>query len=158
MRLVGTKARLAGMSGTSMPDGNQGTGAVDTDVLERIGRRLERSTQFAEVAYRPEYAPNSVVAEYDMGYFPAAVERAYVRIRWYETDDFNVHYSEQYESGERWECRWDRHPNEHNTREHFHPPPNAATPGNDADYPRDWRDLVTLVLENLEERVRAFWE
>lgn len=29
--------------------------------------------------------------------------------------DFSVHYVEEHEDGGRWECRWDRHPNTHNT-------------------------------------------
>lgn len=74
------------------------------------------------------------------------------------TDDFTVHYSEQYGSGELWECRWDRHPNEHDSREHVHPPPNAATPGADAEYATDWRDVLARVLGALDERVQSFWE
>jgi hypothetical protein len=131
---------------------------VDYDVLDRIGTRLDGSERFAEVSIRPSYAPDLVVAEYSMGYFPAAVERAYLRIRWFENDDFNIHYSEQYNDGDRWECRWDRHPNLHNTRDHFHPPPDAATPGVDESHPTDWRDVLTEVLRALDERVQAFWE
>lgn len=70
-------------------------------------RRLEGNRRFSDVAYRPEYAPNSGVMEYDLGYFPADVERAYLRIEWFVTDDFRVHYSEQYSSGELWEFRWE---------------------------------------------------
>ena len=77
-----------------MPDEGTAVGAVDMDVLERIGARLSGSRRFAEVTHRPAYAPNSVVADYDMGYFPAAVERAYIRISWFVTDDFNAHYTE----------------------------------------------------------------
>lgn len=141
-----------------MADEDRDVGAVDIDVLERISRHLRGNSRFSEVAYRPKITPNSVIAEYDMGYFPAGVERAYLRLQWFDTDDFNVHYSEQYGSGTLWECRWDRHPNEHNTRDHFHPPPDAATPGEDATFARDWRDLLTRVLDDLDERVQAFWE
>lgn len=139
-------------------DDEPATGPIDYTNLRRIGRWLESSERFSDVRYRPEYAPESVVAEYDLGYYPAAVERAYLRLRWYETDDFSIHYSEQYGDGEQWECRWDRHPNEHNSRSHFHPPPAAATPGEDASYADDWRDVLTTVLERLDARVRAFWE
>ncbi|NHN47986.1 hypothetical protein G9464_10300 [Halostella sp. JP-L12] len=141
-----------------MPDDEQDVGAIDIDVLERIGRRLKGSSRIAAVAYHPEYAPNSVITDYEMGYFPAAVERAYLRIRWFETDDFCIHYSEQYDSGESWDCRWDRHPNDHNTRGHFHPPPEAGAPANDAEYSEDWRDVLARVLRDLDERVQAFWE
>jgi hypothetical protein len=134
------------------------TGPIDADVLGRIAGRIETSARFSTVAYRPESAPNAVVADYDTGYFPTVVERAYLRIRWFETDDFSVHYSEQYSDGTTWECRWDRHPNDHNTRAHFHPPPDAVTPGRDTTYPVDWRDILTRVLSELDDRVQSLWE
>jgi len=141
-----------------MPEEDQAVGKIDADVLERIGTQLSGSQRFEKVVFQPAYAPNAVVAEYDLGYFPAAVERAYLRISWFDTDNFNVHYSEQYESGELWECRWDRHPNDHNTREHFHPPPDAETPGDDVAHPNDWRDVLSQVLMVLDERIQSFWE
>lgn len=57
------------------------TGPIDADVLRRIAGRIETSIRFSEVAYRPDSAPNAVVADYDTGYFPAAVDRASLRIR-----------------------------------------------------------------------------
>lgn len=146
-----------------MPDdeasgSSRATGPIDAEVLRRIVGRLETSARFSTVVFRPESAPNAVVADYDTGYFPAAVDRAYLRIRWFETDDFSVHYSEQYRDRTNWECRWDRHPNDHNSRAHFHPPPDAVTPGTDATYPLDWRDVLTRVLGELDERVQSLWE
>lgn len=134
------------------------SGPVDPAVLDRIAAHLSRTDRFATVTARPAYAPNAVVAEYDLGYFPGGVTRAYLRIRWFETDDFNVHYAEQYRSGESWECRWDRHPNDHNTRGHVHPPPNAATPGVDEDFADDWRDVLATILTDLDDRIQAFWD
>ncbi|MCU4801758.1 hypothetical protein OB920_15365 [Halobacteria archaeon HArc-gm2] len=139
-------------------DTTGGVGGIDSDVLERIGRRLRGSARFSTVEYRPPYAPNAIVAEFDTGYFPAGVERASLRIRWFETDDFNVHYSEQYRDGESWECRWDRHPNSHNDREHLHPPPDAATPGEDATFADDWRAVISHVLSKLDARIQSFWD
>ena len=103
-------------------------GAIDPTVTDRIGRRLDGNPRFESVAVQPSAAPTSIVAAYDLGYVPAAVSRAYLQIRWYETDDFSVQYAEQY-GDSAWECRWDRHPNAHNTRSHLHPPPDASTPG-----------------------------
>jgi hypothetical protein len=139
-------------------ESNQSTAAIDYDILDRIGQRFRGSARIERMEFRPEYAPNSLIAEYNTEYFPAAINRAYLRIRWYENDDFNIHYSEQYTDETLWECRWDRHPNEHNTRDHFHPLPNATTPGQDEEYPRDWRDTITEVLEELDARIQAFWE
>lgn len=138
--------------------GGRGIGPIDRDVLERTGGYLRRSDRFSRVEFQPETAPNSIVASYDRGYFPTGVTDAYLQARWYVTDDFNVHYTEQYETGSQWECRWDRHPNDHNTRDHVHPPPEAATPGVDCEFPRDWRDVMALVLSSLDDRIQAFWE
>ena len=133
-------------------------GPIDTEILDRIAAYLARSDRFDDIQTRPEYAPNAVVADYELGYFPSGVTRAYLRIRWFETDDFSIHYSEQYQTGNKWACRWDRHPNDHNTREHFHQPPAASTPGEDADHPDDWRDVLTTVLTALDDRIKAFWD
>ena len=134
------------------------TGPIDAAVLDRIAAHLLRSARFESIHTRPAYAPNAVVADYDLGYFPSGVTRASLRIRWFETDDFSIHYAEQYQTSNSWECRWDRHPNDHNTREHFHPPPDAATPGEDDEYPPEWRDVLATVLARLDERIEAFWD
>ncbi|NHN60098.1 MULTISPECIES: hypothetical protein [Halorussus] len=139
-------------------ESNGDVGAVDTEVLERVARRLRGSSRFDGVVSRPEYALNSVVAEHDTGYFPSGIDRVYLRIRWFETNDFSVHYSEQYGDEKSWECRWDRHLNDHNSRDHFHPPPDAATPGKDENYSNDWRDVLTTVLKELDARIQAFWD
>ncbi len=139
------------------PDDSPCTGPIDAEPLDRIATRLTRGARFDELHARPPYAPNAVVADCDLGYFPGGVTRASLRIRWLETDDFSIHYSEQYQTENSWECRWDRHPNDHNTREHFHPPPDASTPGDDADYPNEWQDLLATVLTRIDERIESFW-
>lgn len=140
------------------PDSGEDTAPIDSDVLDRLGHRLAGSERFENVDFRPEYAPNSVVLSFDLGYFPAGVEQVSLHVRWYENDDFSFHYVEHWEDSDRWECRWDRHPNTHNTREHLHPPPDAATPGTDESYPDDWRDVVVAVLQELDAHIEAFWE
>lgn len=144
-----------------MPDNSAdppSTGPIDAELLDRIAVHLDRSARFDDIDTRPAYAPNAVVADYDLGYFPAGVRRAYLRIRWFKTDDFSIHYAEQYQTENSWECRWDRHPNDHNSRSHFHPPPDAPTPGEDEDYPNKWRDVLGTVLGRLDERIEAFWK
>ena len=143
---------------TPPTDGGRDVGPIDVDILDRIATRLSGDDRFSTVARQPEYAPDSVILEYDLAYFPSTVDRAYLRLRWYVTDDFTIHYSEQYENWEGWECCWDRHPNDHNTRAHFHPPPDAGTPGEDADYSCDWRDVLPTVITALDERIQAFWD
>lgn len=157
-RHVGFTAAMPDTGSSDDGAGDRGVGPVDPDVLDRIEGYLDGSERFSDVAVRPTHAPRSIRAEYDLGYFPPSVTHASLEIRWFETDDFNVHYSEQYSDGEQWECRWDRHPNDHNTRDHFHPPPAADTPGEDDEFPRDWREVMTLVLAELDTRVKSFWE
>lgn len=141
------------------PDLDSGRDAapIDYDVLDRIGERLASSARFETIDLQPEYAPDSLVVECDLGYFPALVERAHLRIRWYENDDFEVHYAEQYGTGSHWQCRWARHPNDHNSRDHFRPPPDAETPGLDESYPTDWREVLAMVLGELDGHTEAFW-
>jgi len=155
-----TRSLVASLA-PSMPDDvtePPDRGPVDSELLDRIATHLARSNRFNSIDTRPAYAPNAVIADYDLGYFPNGVTRAYLRIRWFETDDFSIHYSEQYQTGNVWECRWDSHPNDHNTREHFHPPSDASTPGSDREYPDDWRDVLTTVLTRLDDRIEAFWD
>jgi hypothetical protein len=141
-----------------MSEGPPGTGEIDTDVLDQITDSLRANSRVESVEVRPPYAPSSILVDFDTGYYPRAVERAYLRIRWFETDDFGVHYSEQYVDRDLWEVRWDRHPNDHNTRGHIHPPPDAATPGEDVEFSTDWRDVLSTVLSRLDERIQSFWE
>jgi len=90
-------------------------------------------------------------------YFPGSVS-AHIDIRWYRNDDFNIHYQETREDSV-WTCRWDRHPNAHNSRDHFHPPPVAnRTDAVDAQWPGDHRDMGQVVLDRIEERIETLWE
>jgi hypothetical protein len=133
------------------------TGPIDAEILDRIAAHLARSARFDDVRARPPYAPNAVVATYDLGDFPGGVRHASLRIRWFETDDFSIHYAEQYRRGNSWECRWDRHPNDHYARGHVHPPPDARTPGEDRTYSAEWREVLATVLVRLDDRIDAFW-
>lgn len=133
------------------------TGApVDFDRLDLIRDRLSGDDRFASVDWRPEYAPDRVVFEYDTGLYPASVEVARLSVAWFENGDFSLHYHEVHDAGS-FDYRWDRHPSGHNSRDHVHPEPDAPTPGEDASHPADWRDVLSGVLVEIEERQRAFW-
>jgi len=71
------------------------TGPIDTEILDRIAAHLSRSARFDDVQSRPPYAPNAVVADYDLGYVPGGVTRASLQVRWFETDDFSIHCTER---------------------------------------------------------------
>ena len=53
-------------------------GPVDTELRDRIAAHLARSDRFDDIRTRPTYAPNAVVAEYNLGYFPNGITRAYL--------------------------------------------------------------------------------
>jgi len=140
---------MAGSSRDSAP--------IDFDVLDDMRTYLRKSNRFADVEWRPSYAPDSLVCIYDPGFYPVSVEDSSLKITWYKNDDFNIHYQENWASGEQRKCRWDRHPNDHNTRDHYHPLPDAATPGTDESYPRNWKDILSSVLSEIDGRIEAFW-
>ncbi len=129
---------------------------IDRAVLERmrsrfVGRRMFESAEIVEedrlhlrAELSDEYYPNDASARFE--------------IRWYRNDDFNVHYQEERQDGV-WKCRWDRHPNTHNSRDHFHPPSEASRRNaEDAEWPGDHRDVCRLILDRVEERIETLWE
>lgn len=129
---------------------------IDQAVLQQIrsrfaGSRLTDTTELVtegkshlRVELSDDYYPNEISAHFE--------------IRWYRNDDFNIHYQENRQD-KTWKCRWDRHPNVHNARDHFHPPPEASrTDAQDDQWPRDHRDVCRLVIEYLAERVETLWK
>nr|WP_049904795.1 hypothetical protein [Natrialba asiatica] len=129
---------------------------IDRSVLERmrsrfVGRRMFESAEIVKegklhlrVELSGDYYPNEASARFE--------------IRWYRNDDFNFHYQEQRRDSD-WKCRWDRHPNAHNSRDHFHPPPAASRiDAENAQWPDDHRDVSRLVLDHIEERIEMLWE
>lgn len=137
-------------------DDGASSAPIDRSVLERMrsrfaGWRMFESAEIIEderlhlrVELSDEYYPREVSARFE--------------IRWNRNDDFNVHYQEERRDGV-WKCRWDRHPNDHNLRDHFHPPPDASrTDAEDAQWPADHRDVCRLVLDRVEERIETLWE
>ena len=129
---------------------------IDFDRLDLIRGRLSGDGRFVSVDWRPEYAPGRVVFEYDAGLCPASVETATLSVAWFENGDVSLHCHEDHDAGS-FDHRWDRHPSGHNSREHVHLGPDAPTPGEDTSHPADWRDVLSGVLVEVEERQRAFW-
>lgn len=138
-------------------DDGESPAPIDRPILEFIESRLASTPQIDESAVTDENGHLELRATVDSSYYPDVVEEALLVVRWYRNDDFQIHYTESHDDG-RWECRWDRHPNPHNTREHYHPPPDAPTPGEDADWPADYRDVISTVFGDIEERIESLWE
>lgn len=95
------RAALLDAARRNNPVAGSKPGPLDTEILDRIAANLARSDRFDDIQTRPAYAPTAVVADYDLGHFPGGVTRAYLRIRWFETDDFSIHYSPVFQTSPR---------------------------------------------------------
>jgi hypothetical protein len=130
---------------------------IDRSILELLQSRLTSTNHVEQAVLTDASGHLKLSVTLGSAYYPAAVEEAILTVRWYTNDDFKIHYREDHDDNA-WECRWDRHPNPHNTRDHFHPPPAAPTPGEDAAWPADYRDVLTVVLDRVNQRITGLWE
>lgn len=130
---------------------------IDFDRLDTVRERLAAGDRFDRIDDRPSFAPERLVCVYDRRFYPKRVRTAHLAIVWFENGDFSLHYHEEHEDGE-FDHRWDRHPSDHNARDHVHPGPDAPTPGDDASHPTDWRDVLSMACTEIEARQRRFWE
>ena len=129
---------------------------IDRPILEYIQTRLQATRQVSQAVITDASGHLELSVSIAESHVPTSVDNIRLSVRWYTNDDFTHHYREVH-ADRTWECRWDRHPNPHNTREHFHPPPAASTPGDDASWPDDHRDVVAFVLDEIEDRITALW-
>lgn len=130
---------------------------LNEELMRVIGTRLGKHDFIDHVDVFPAEKPDRIVAEFTEGLFPDVVTAAWFELRLRLNDDINMVYIEDW-SGERWECRWDRHENDHNTREHFHPPPTVTTAAAiDIDLPLDPNLSVHIALQFIEDRIRGLW-
>lgn len=129
---------------------------IDRPILEFQQTRLATTQQVERTTITDVNGHLALRVTMAATYFPETVEEARLLIRWYTNDDFMIHYREVHPDSD-WERRWDRHPNPHNTRDHFHPPPTAPTPGDDASWPADYREVLRLVLDSIEQRITDLW-
>ncbi|AFK21240.1 hypothetical protein E6P09_17265 (plasmid) [Haloferax mediterranei ATCC 33500] len=130
---------------------------IDFDRLGIIRNRFTTDERFTQVVDQPEFAPERLVCVYDGRFYPSSVQNARLELVWFENGDFSLHYHEDHDEGT-FDHRWDRHPSDHNTRDHIHPGPDAPTHGDDTSHPSDWRDVLSMALTEIETRQRAFWE
>ncbi|SDR29626.1 hypothetical protein [Natronobacterium texcoconense] len=148
-----------------MTDDAPSMGPPDRQTLRLLERRLADEPIVKETAFEPNgNEPRTLSASLDRDRYPPPIERARVDVRWYTTDDFSIHYVETAAdehptaSGKRWECRWDRHPNPHNSRCHFHRPPDG-TDSTDLELPSLHPiDVLSTVIAALEDRIDRLWE
>ena len=134
------------------------TGPADRQTLRLLERHLSSDSLIAETAFDPDsYEPRLLHGLPEAGRYPDTVTAARLDIRWFTTGDFSIHYVEEHEDGEHWECRWDRHPNTHNTRLHFHKPP-SATEITDLELPSIHPlEVHSTVLKAIGQRIETLW-
>ena len=133
---------------------------VDSAVLETMRNRLRTHSLVAHVRTESTGASiTTVVAVLDPDRYPEDIERVRVEIQWYKNGDYNFHYIETHTSQAVWQCRWDRHPNPHATRTHFHPPPEARSTDAVDDHPesRQPMAMLTRTLANIRDRLDQHW-
>ncbi|MFC7199699.1 hypothetical protein [Halospeciosus flavus] len=125
--------------------------------MRLLGSRLADLDLIEMVQYFPSGKEDRVVVSFEASYFPNVVDTANLEFRLRLNGDFNFQYREDW-SGESWTCRWDRHPNSHNRREHFHIPPRPQEENAiDADFPDNPNEILKLILETIENRINDLW-
>ncbi|WP_222914764.1 hypothetical protein [Natrinema sp. SYSU A 869] len=139
----------------SAPDS---TGPPDRQTLRLLERHLASDSLVAETAFDPDsYEPRLLNVLLDAERYPESITAARLDIRWFPTGDFSIHYVEEHDETEQWECRWDRHPNTHNTRLHFHQPPTANEITN-LEFPSlHPLKVYSMVLTAIEQRLETLW-
>ncbi|THE63416.1 hypothetical protein D8Y22_18385 [Salinadaptatus halalkaliphilus] len=139
-------------------NGPPSTGPPDRRTLQVLERQLEAEPLVAETTFEPTSdEPRVLQAQVDDEQFPPSVASVRLDCRWFVTNDFSVHYVETTVNEDHWECRWDRHPNAHDPRCHFHLPP-AGTETTDLELPSlHPLDVLSTVVAAVEQRVEQRW-
>ena len=130
---------------------------MDRAVLEAIQDRLQSAPQMGATTITTDDGQTKLLAVMTAASTPEQITSRFLDIRWYTNGDFRIHYQEDWENRV-WRQRWDRHPSTHNKRDHFHPPPDATTPGTDRSWPNDFQDVCKLVINQIRERTVEIWE
>jgi len=133
------------------------TDDLNEERMRLLGRHLAELSVIKTVQYFPSGKEDRVVSTLQPNYYPNIVETATLDVRLRLNGEFNMQYYEEWDD-ERWSCRWDRHPNSHNTDDHYHIPPQPQEErAVDANYPTDPNDVLRLVLQTIETRINEIW-
>lgn len=142
-----------------MDDAIDETRTVNAELLRYLGRLLANTSEVDQTTVFPANKQETLVVSLDTEYYPEVITDVRLEIRAYTNGAWHVSYIEQ-QSGDRRQCRWDRHDNSHNTRDHFHPLPAARTDdAHDREFPTEITTLLeTVVLPWVESRLGTLWE
>jgi hypothetical protein len=134
---------------------------IDTAVLDLFRKRARTHPLVSRIEAKADFdAVSTLVLRFEKNGYPESVSSARLEIQWHENGEYNFHYHERHESGQVWQCRWDRHPNSHSTNAHFHRPPSADTSDVIADPTASTRpeEMFTRTLANARQRIDELWE
>ncbi|QUO47738.1 MULTISPECIES: hypothetical protein [Halorubrum] len=133
--------------------------SVDEATLRYLARAFGRRDEVRQTSLFPSNKLESLVVTLDVEYYPESVDGVSLEVRAYTNGDFHVSYHGM-RAGDRQQCRWDRHDQPHNTRDHFHPLPDAETTAAvDRGYATDLTRVIEgTVLPWVDERVGELWE
>lgn len=138
--------------------GSDSTGPPDRQTLQLLERHLVSDALVIETEFNPDpYEPRQLEVCLDAERYPESISAARLDIRWFTTGDFSIHYVEDHTNGTQWECRWDHHPNPHNTRLHFHQPPTAEEITDLSFGSLHPLEVYSTVLSAVEQRLESLW-
>ena len=137
--------------------GDDSVPEIDRGILEAVRDRLHTAPQIETAVIAVAEGQTKLEATLTPKATPSRIERRFLDIRWYTNGDFRIHYQEDWRD-RTWCQRWDRHPNEHNDRDHFHQPPAAATPGEDHTWPGEFQAVLKLVVDGVRTRTDSLWQ
>lgn len=131
---------------------------VDEALLRHLQGIFADLEGVAQTSLFPANRQESLVIEFDTAYYPDGIETVRIEVRVYTNGTFHITYVETY-LGDHRHCRWDRHEQEHNSRDHFHPLPKASTTNaGDKDFPEDVTAVLRqYVLPWVDERLGELW-
>lgn len=132
--------------------------SLNEELCRILARHLADQDHVGHVETFPPDKADRIVAVFRDSYYPDEITEARLEFRIRLDGNLTLHYVESW-PGDRWECRFDRHDNPHNTREHFHPPPDASTADcQNATYPADPFEVIGLVIQFVQDRIGDLWE
>lgn len=134
------------------------TGPPDRHVLRLLERRLADEPLIERTEFRPDAeTPYEIVIHLDADQYPESTRSVRLDVQWFTTGDFSLHYVETHADSDRWECRWDRHPNPHANRVHFHVPPAAADVENLELPSIHPLDVSSTVVAAIQDPLKTLW-
>ena len=132
---------------------------VNEALLDHLRSIFGRLSSVNRVSLFPPNRQESLVIEFETAAYPESIGAVRLEVRAYTNGDFHVSYLETH-IGELRQCRFDRHDQNHNSRDHFHPLPDASTgDAQDREFPTDLTTVIRdVVLPWVETRFGDLWD